>query len=741
MRDSTHAAEADGSKEVATFCRICEPLCGLVARVEDGRLVGVRGDKQNPHSQGFQCVKSVGMVDIVYDPERVLTPLRRNGPPGSFEPVSWDEALADIAAKLKSIVRRHGPRAVAAFLGNPPGFNYSPYIFLHGFMEAIGSPWKFSINGEDAASRCAATALLYGTPTYWLKPDVWRTQFALITGANPYVAQGSMMSEPRIREALEGIPQRGGRVVVVDPRRSETARRFEHIPIRAGTDPYFLAALLNVLTAEGLVEHAFLEAHTVGYDRLVELVRAFTPEAVEERCGIPSGDIRELARSLAAAPSAYVCGRTGTCTQRFGTLNNLLQDLIVVVTGNLDKPGGLLFPWGPIDFTRFAELVGWATYGKVRTRVKGLPDVMGLLPSQGFAADVLTPGEGQIRALLSFGSNWAHSSSAAGPDAQEALRALDLHFSIDLYVNETNRFADYILPSPTFFEREDLPLTFLGDMIRPAIFATDAVIERIGDTREEWEILNDIARRMGLGGAYALAPLRWLARLGLCLHPRTMVDALLRVSNVGDWFGLRRSGLSWRKLVTDHAHGKSLRAELPSGVLKQKLRTADKKINLALPELEGELVRLRSHVDDERFPLRVHQMRELRSMNTWMHNAARLMPASRTYAALVNPRDIEPLGLTDGDEVTVVSTAGEITVPIRITDDVHPGNIALPHGWGHCGGWERANAAGGANVNLLVSTDIDDVERLAAMSILNGIPVRLKRPDKVADLEGSSPSQ
>jgi formate dehydrogenase len=254
------------------------------------------------------------MVDIVYDPERILSPLRRNGPPGSFDPVSWDDALADIAGRLKAIVGRHGPRAFASFLGNPPGFNYSPFLFLHGFMEAIGSPWKYSINGEDAASRCAATALLYGTPTYWLKPDVWRTQFALIIGANPYIAQGSMMSEPRIREALEGIPNRGGRVVVVDPRRTETARRFEHIPIRAGTDAYFLAALLNVLTGEDRVDHSFLAAHTVGYERLVDLVQGFTPEAVEERCGISSGVIRDLARSLATAPSAYVCGRTGTCT-------------------------------------------------------------------------------------------------------------------------------------------------------------------------------------------------------------------------------------------------------------------------------------------------------------------------------------------------------------------------------------------------------------------------------------------
>lgn len=714
--------------ERTTFCRLCEPLCGLIARVEGNRLVSVRGDKENPHSKGFACVKATGMIDITYDPDRVLTPLRRVGEPGNFEPVSWDDALADIAQNLKRIVDGHGPKAFAAFLGNPPAFNYSPMIWLQGFMSAVGSPWKFAPNGEDAAARCAASAILYGDPTLFLKPDVWRTDFAVIIGANPFVAQGSLMSEPRIREALDGIVARGGRVVVVDPRRTETARRFEHIPIRAGTDPYLLAALLHVLIVEHRVDHAFLDAHSVGYSTLAELVGPYSPEAVEGTCRVPAGTITDLARSFAEASSGYVCGRTGTCTQRFGTMNNLLQDLITIVTGNLDRPGGLIWPWGPIDFSRFAEMAGWSTYGKIHTRVRGLPEVLGMLPSLGFPADVLTPGEGQIRALLSFGSNWAHSTGIA-PEAQKVLEALEFHFSIDLYINETNRFAHYILPTPTFYEREDLPLTFGADMLRPAIWATEAVIDRIGDTREEWDILNDLARRMGLGGAYVLAPLRWLAGHGLALKPRTMVDALLRLSSVGDLFGLRRSGLSWRKLTKEHVHGVALRDHLPTGVLTKKLRKRRGTLNLASPELISEFGRLRAHTDDARFPLRAHQMRELRSMNTWMHNAERLMPASRGFAALVHPDDIASLGIGDGSEATIVSSAGSITVPIRITDEVSPGNIAIPHGWGHAGGsWQRANAAGGVNSNRLVSRADDDIEALAAMTILNGIPVRLEHP-------------
>jgi formate dehydrogenase len=710
-----------------TYCRICEPLCGLVATVEDGRITGVRGDKDNPLSQGFCCVKSEAMVDVVYDPDRVLQPLRRNASGGGFTATGWDQAQSDIAARLSRIIAEYGPESVAVMHGNPPGFNYSSLLALEGFQKAIGTPYKYGVNAEDAASRMAANAILYGNPAIMLRPDFWNTDFALILGSNLYISHGSLVTEPRLREALKGIVERGGRVVVVDPRHTETARHFEHLPIRAGSDGWLLAAVIRELLAVPIRDQAFLDRFVAGVDGLRAAVEPFTAERAEEATGIPAATIRALAGDLHRANSAVVYGRTGTCTQQYGTLVNVLQDLVCVVTGNVDRPGGLLWPWGPVDFTRFAELAGMATYGKVRTVVRGLPDVVGMLPSQALAEDITTARPDRIRALIMLGANPVLSSGGGGPRLETALDQLDLFVALDLYVTETTKHAHYVLPTPTFYEREDLPLVFLGLMLRPMAMATEAVVDRIGDTRDEWEILDDLARRLGKGGVYSLSIQRRLARIGIRPRPRTLVDALIRLSRAGDWFGLRRDGVSWRKLLRDHPHGKQLRDGLPSGVLAgKKLRTPGGRIQAApVPVLE-ELAAMGETPPVDGYPLLAHGLRELRSHNSWLHNSERLMPDSRRYAALMNPGDAETAGVVDGGEVLITSPSGTIRVPVKVTADQAPGNVALPHGWGHDGGWQRANRAGGANSNLLVSTEDKGLERLAAMSVLNGIPVRVE---------------
>jgi len=710
-------------------------MCGLIASVEGGRLVSVRGDRDNPYSKGFACSKSAAMVEVTHDPDRVLTPLRRIGDPGSFEPVTWDEALDDISSRLKRIVNEHGAHAYASFFGNPPVFHHGSLLALQGFQAAVGSPWKYGVNGEDGASHMVAGAILYGSTAVMPVPDLWRTDFALIIGANPYVSRGSTVSEPHLREALKSIVDRGGRVVVIDPRRSETARNFEHVSIRAGTDAWLLAAMLHTMISEDLVDHGFMEWNTKGYFRLSEEIADFTPEVAAQQCDVPADIIRSLARAFAGAPSAVVHGRTGTCTQQFGTLNNLLQDTLNIVTGNLEREGGSNFGWGPVDFAKFAGVAGLASYGMNRSRATGLPDVAGMLPSQALVPDIVTPGPGQIRALLTFGANPVISSGRGGAELEEALESLELHFSCDIYMNETNRFADYILPVPTFYERDDIPFGLLGNMLRPSLFATEAVQDRIGDTRTEWEILNDLARRMGRGGAYAIGPLRWLARLGLQVTPRTMVDALIRTSSVGDWYGLRRPGLSWKKLLDKHRHGVVLRHELPTGRVREKLQTDDKRIDLASSAAITELHRLSSTRITEEFPMRAIGMRELRSHNTWMHNAERLMPASRRHVAHVNPSDATRLGLAEGDAARITSADGEIVIPVHLNEDMHLGTIAVPHGWGHNGGWRRANAAGGVNSNILTAKDPARTEPLSGMSVLNGIPVRMTRANVVADSE------
>jgi formate dehydrogenase len=350
-----------------------------------------------------------------------------------------------------------------------------------------------------------------------------------------------------------------------------------------------------------------------------------------------------------------------------------------------------------------------------------------MLPSTSLPTDITAPGPGQVRALVSVGCNPVLTSAGGGVPMEAALEKLELHVSLDLYMNETNKHAHYLLPVCGMFEREDIPLIGLGFMLRPAAWATDAVIEPVAGSRTEWQILDELARRLGAGGAYQVAPLRWLAKLGLRVSPRSMADVLLRTSRAGDWFGLRRGGISFRRLVEDEPNGRLVRDAVPIQTVASWVKTDDERIHVLPPEIRSELRRLVTTVSDPAYPLRVIGMREVRSHNSWMHNVERLMPDSRHHAVLVHPEDAAAAGVVDGGDAHITSSSATIDVIASITDEMTPGTIAIPHGWGHAGGWQRANRAGGRSSNLLASGANADLEALAGMSVLNGIPVRLTR--------------
>jgi len=715
------------ARTTATYCRICEALCGLTATVENGRIVKLLPDPANPQSKGSACAKGLAMIGVQDDPDRILHPLRRKGRAGEFERIGWDEALDDIAKRLSTLRKKKGPKSLAVFSGNPPAFSFSAVLWMKGFQHAIGTPWYYGVNSEDGAARVAATAILYGSPAALPIPDLQRTQFLLMLGANPWVSRGSLINDPCIREHIDGIVERGGRVVVVDPRRTETARRFEHLAIRPGTDAWLLLSILNVIFEHHLEDATFIERWTSGVDAIQEACRRFPPEVTAGITCVPADTVREVAVAFASAPSAVVYGRTGTCTQAFGTLANILQDVINIVTGNFCRPGGWVFGWSPIPVAEMSERMRLATYDSVRTRVAGLPDSFGFLPSSALPDEITMPGEGRIRGLVLIGGNPV-LSGPSGNALASALEELEIFVSLDLYQSETNRYADYILPITTMYERADVALQFLDRMTRPSLQVTDAVVEPAGESREEWRVLNDIAHRMGLGGAYSAAPLRWLARLGLEVTPKQIADLLIRTSSVGDLFGIRRSGLSWRKLIEQHPHGIVLRDPLPICAPAEKIRHADKRIPFADLRIVRELRRLEA--TDGRpsaeYPLRLIGLRETRSHNSWMHNVARLMPDTRAQAARIHPDDAAQLGIRSGQSIRIRSATATITVPAEATPEMMPGCIALPHGWGHHGGWRRANAAGGANSNLLASRHAADIEPLAAMTVLNGLPVHVE---------------
>src|SRR4051794_30292796 len=540
------------AEERFTFCRICEAHCGLVATVDGGRLERLRPDPQQPLSHGYACPKGIAMTEVQNSPQRLLHPLRKAAG-GEFERVSWDEALREIGDRLRAIPRT----SIGWYMGNPGGASYSHTLWSRGFVDALGSQHYYTAGSQDVNNRFAASALMYGSPLRVPIPDLERTSFLLMVGANPFVSNGSVLSAPRVRDRLHAIVARGGRVVVVDPRRTETARAFEHVPIRPDTDAWLLLSLLHVLGRDS---------------PLGPLVADFSPEATEERTSVPASSCRALARDLAAAPSAAVYGRTGSCLGRFGTLVAFLLDALAAVTGNLDRPGGNVFAQPAVDIERGARPFGLASYGRRRSRVGGFPDVLGQMPAGVMADEIETAGRGQLRALIVSAGN----PLVSVPDP-ERLRAafgkLDLLVSIDLFVNETGRHADFVLPATTWLERDDVPVAFLPFFIRPFVQWTDAVVDPAGEARQEWQIVEALAAELGIAPA-SVPPVRWLRRLGVRITPQRMLELLLRTGPA--------------RLSTDrlrrHPHGLVLGEHWKTGALRRRGR-----VRLAPPEIAREI--------------------------------------------------------------------------------------------------------------------------------------------------------
>jgi len=657
-----------------SFCRICEPLCGMVATVEGERVVKLRPDPDNALSRGYACPKGIAMADVQNDPDRVLHPLRRT-PSGDFERVGWDEALEDIGRRLKRVLDERGPESVAWYMGNPGAFSYSHTLWAKGFLDAIGSPHYYTAGSQDVNNRFAASALLYGSPLIVPIPDLPRTSFLLMVGANPLVSHGSVLSAPRVREQLLDVESRGGRVVVVDPRATETARQFEHLPVRPDSDAWLLLSLLNVIFGEDLADHDFLAAHTTGMAELRAAAGLHPPEDTEARTGVAPERVRALARDFATADGAVAYGRTGSCLGRFATLVVFLLDALNAATGNLDRPGGAVFGNPPIDIEDLGERLGLATYGKTKARFGGFPDVLGNLPAALLPREIETPGSRQVRALFVSAGNPV-LSVPDGDALERALGELDLHVALDFYVNETNKHADYVLPTTTFYEREDVPVALMSFYTTPFIQVTEPVVEPAGEARQEWEIIDQVSRRVGVA-PYSVGLLRQAARLGVRPSPRALVDLLLRTGPKGDLFGLRPAGLSFAKLRDKHPHGLVLEDYVRTRVLPKKVRHRDHRVALQPRQIAGELSRLASaNGESPGFPLRLIGMRELRSHNSWMHNSPLLMRGGREHSLRIHPDDAAEHGLEDGAGARLESKSGSLVVGVKVTDEMTPGTVA-----------------------------------------------------------------
>ncbi|MGW4831455.1 molybdopterin oxidoreductase family protein [Amycolatopsis japonica] len=701
-------------------CPLCEATCGLEVTIDEKSLVTrVRGDSEDVFSKGYICPKGASLGALHHDPDRLTAPLVKRD--GEFVEVTWDEAFAEIDRRMRPIIDEHGRNAVAVYAGNPTVHNAALVLYGRVFFKALGTRNFYTATTVDQMPKHFSSGYLFGDPQTIPVADLDRTGHLLILGANPLVSNGSLMTAPDTRGKLRGIQERGGKIVVLDPRRTRTAQLAdEHHAIRPGTDALFLFALVNVLFAENRVTPG---EHVDGVDEVRVLAEPFTPEAVAPATGIDAAEIRRIALELADAERAAVYGRMGTTTQAYGTIASWLVDVLNTLTGNLDREGGVMFPlpalWRPRRSSPF-------TSGRWTSRVRGYPEVLGELPVATLADEIEMPGEGQVRALVTISGNPALSTPNSAR-LSEALRQLDFMVSLDVYLNETTRHADVILPGPSPMERPHYDVALYALAVRNVANWTPQTLET--DMPQEWVTLLRLAGiAAGQGPDVDVAAFDTMVagetarRTGVDLSlaegrtgPARMIDLMLR----GGPYGLSLADLEAAP------HGIDLGALKPR--LPEALATASGKVELAPEAITKDVPRLRAELD--KAPdggLLLIGRRHLSSNNSWMHNLTPLVRGGNRCTVQVHPDDASRLGLTDGGLASVTSRAGKLEAPVEVTADVRPGVVSMPHGWGHDLDGTRTKVAAahaGVNSNLVADETLLDVP--SGNAVLNGIPVEV----------------
>lgn len=688
-------------------------MCGIEISVEHNHL-NIRGDKDDPFSRGFICPKAVALQDIHYDKNRLRHPVRRTS--SGWQRISWDEAFDEVAQNLKRIREKHGRNSVATYLGNPNVHNYGAMLFAPGFIRSLRTRNRFSATSVDQLAHHVAAYLMFGHQLLLPIPDVDRTKHFLILGANPVVSNGSLMTAPGMGRRLEEIRERGGNVILIDPRYNETARLVDqHLFIRPGTDVLLLLALLQVVFDEDLTRVGQLASFTKGVETVRNLVAEFVPERVASITGIEASEIRRLARKFAGAESAVCYGRIGVSTQEFGGLCQWLINVLNIVTGNFDRPGGAMFTLPAFDPISAPESIApRGSFGRWRSRVRSLPEFAGELPVAALAEEILTDGPGQIKALVTLAGNPV-LSTPNGREVDRALASLEFMAAIDIYINETSRHAHIILPPASPLERGHYDLAFHILAVRNTVKFSPPLFEPDDDTKHDWEILAELQARMEQTGSRPSIKSKLMKRF---FGPETILNLGLRFGPYGAKLNPFSNGLTLRK-VREAVHGIDLGPMKPC--LPNRLRTADKQIELA-PEVfvkDVERVKTRffdSGVSDINGHLLLIGRRHLRSNNSWLHNNERLVkgnPAKPRCAVLMHPADAADRGLKSGENVRVQSRAGSIVLPLTVSEEMMPGVISIPHGW--------SSEQGAASINDV--TDNQAIDALCGTAAFNGTEV------------------
>jgi anaerobic selenocysteine-containing dehydrogenase len=708
-------------------CTLCEASCGVAIEVDGDRVTSVRGDHDDPFSRGYICPKAAALADLHHDPDRLRTPVVRDGH-GGFREIAWEDAFDLVARRLREVRAAHGKHAIGVYQGNPTVHNLALLTIGQAFFRSLGTKNMYSATSADQLPHMLAAQQVFGSQLLMPVPDVDRCDYFLCLGGNPVVSNGSLMTAPGVKKRLDAIRARGGTIVVVDPRRTETAEHADrHLFIRPGTDALFLLAIVHVVFEEHLVRLGRLAPYVDGVDALRDAAAGFAPESVAAATGIAADDVRRIARELAATPRAVCYGRIGLCTQEFGGLATWLVLAVNAITGHLDEVGGAMFTTPAVDIVPLARWFGIdAGFARWRSRISRYPEFAGELPVAALAEEIDTPGDRQIRALITSAGNPV-LSTPNGARLDRALPGLDFMVSIDPYINETTRHAHVILPPASTLESPHYDVAFNILAVRNVAKLSPPIFRRAADARTDWEICSELMSRMvtGDGGDdtpwWRRAARRTLAAAIDRLGPESMLDLAMRL-------GPHRKRVSLR-VLRDNPHGVDL------GALESRLpeRAPTGRIAIAPTVYLADLARLRRRAAEwtrvaATDTLVLIGRRQLRSNNSWMHNSRRLVKGKPRCTLLVHPDDAVARDLVDGGLARVRTRTGAIEVPVEITDDVMRGVVSLPHGWGHDRPGVRLGVArehAGASVNDV--TDERFVDVLSGNSALSGVPVEIER--------------
>jgi len=723
-------------------CSICEAMCGIAIEHRDGQVVSIKPDREDVLSRGHICPKAVALKDIHEDPDRLRRPLRRTD--SGWVEVSWDDAFDEIEGRITAVRQRHGRDAVAIYAGNPTVHNLGAMLGIGDFIRAVRTKNLYSATSVDQLPHMVASHLMLGHQFLMPVPDVDRTRLFVCIGGNPVASAGSLMSAPGFEKRVEALRARGGRFIVVDPRRTESAAiADEYLAIRPGTDVFLLLALLHAILGAGREDLGHLAAHVDGLDDLRRAVLGFDPRRLAERTGIAHERVVRLAGELVAEPEALVYGRVGACTQEFGGLNLWLIYCLNAVTRHLDRAGGMMFPEPAVDLTRAYGSKGH--YGRFHSRVRGLPEFGNELPVATLADEILTPGPGQVRALVTFAGNPV-LSTPNGRQLDRALAGLDFMVSIDPYLNETTRHAHLVLPPTSPLEHSHYDIALSGFAVRNFARHSAALFERPAGALHDHEILGELTLRLGTSPGLERRKARargWLARR---LGPDGQLDWMLKTGA----YGVEHRGwLRWLSAMPGFA---AMRAQLaspdrkprglslarlraaPHGIdlgplepgLPRRLATADKRVRLAPPPYLDDLARAHAALQAAPPELVLVGRRHVRSNNSWLHNSQRLVKGKPRCTLLIHPDDATRRGIADGAMVRLRSRVGEVAVAAEVSADMMPGVVCLPHGWGHDRPGARLSVASqhaGASINDVI--DDQRIDALTGTAVLNGTPVEV----------------